>query len=173
MIVSAIAAIAKNRVIGRDNQIPWYLPADLKWFKAKTLGHHVLMGRSTFESMGRPLPKRTNIVVTRNPFFIATGCLVVHSIEEGLAVAASQGEEEIFIIGGGQIYVKSMPFWDRIYLTEVDASPEGSVLFPAIDPQVWEERFREHHLPDEKNELAYTFRLLERRRATKHFKEHR
>jgi dihydrofolate reductase len=163
MIISAIAAVAKNGVIGKGNQIPWYLPADLQYFKKKTLHHHVLMGRNSFESIGRPLPKRTNVIITRDPFFVATGCIVVHHIEEALSLAQENGETEAFIIGGGQIYQQSQGYWDRVYLTEVDVEVEGDVFFPALDFEAWKETFRESHLPDEKNSLKYTFRILERK----------
>ena len=128
MLISTIVATAQNNVIGKDNQIPWYLPADLQYFKKITLNHHIIMGRNCFESIGRPLPKRTNVVVTRNPFFIATGCVVTHSIEEALRLAEKNGEEEVFIIGGGEIYQQSVEFWDRIYWTEVALNTEGDVF---------------------------------------------
>jgi dihydrofolate reductase len=162
MIVSAILAMSKNRVIGANNEIPWYLPADFAYFKRTTMGHHILMGRLTFLSLGRPLPKRTNIVVTRNPFFTASGCLVVHSVEEGLALAQDAGETEVFIIGGGQIYRESMPYWDRLYLTEVDAEIEGDTFFPELDDSEWRLVRSEAHPADDKNEYPYTFKLLER-----------
>ncbi|RMG82437.1 MAG: dihydrofolate reductase, partial [Bacteroidetes bacterium] len=139
MIISTIVATAKNNVIGKDNQIPWYLPADLRYFKKMTLNHHIIMGRNCYESIGRPLPKRTNIIVTRNPFFIASGCLIAHSVEEALELARENGEAEAFIIGGGQIYEQSRHLWDKIYLTEVDVEVEGDVFFPEIDPAQWEE----------------------------------
>jgi len=163
MIVSAIVATAKNNIIGKDNDIPWYLPADLKYFKKTTLHHHIIMGRNSFESIGRPLPKRTNIVVTRNPFYVATGCIVVHSIEEGLEIAQNNEETEAFIIGGAQIYKQSMDLWDRLYLTEVDLEVEGDTAFPELDPSAWKEVSREAHAADEKNEHDYVFRVLERR----------
>lgn len=162
MIVSAIAAVARNGVIGKDNQIPWYLPADLAWFKRTTLRHHVVMGRKSFESIGRPLPKRVNIVVTRNPFYIADGILTFPSVEDALATARAHGETETFIIGGGEIYRQSMVYWDRIYLTEVDIEPEGDAFFPEIDPDTWREVSVERHAPDEKNACAYAFRILEK-----------
>jgi dihydrofolate reductase len=163
MIVSAIAAAARNNVIGKDNQIPWYLPADLVYFKRATLGHHIIMGRNSFHSIGRPLPKRTNIVITRDPFFTASGVLVAHSVEEALGMAFDAGETEAFIIGGGVIYRESMDLWDRIYLTEVDLTVDGDVFFPEIDPTEWNEISRESHPADEKNEWGYTFRVLERK----------
>jgi dihydrofolate reductase len=162
MLISAIVATAKNNVIGKNNQIPWYLPADLAWFKRTTMGHHIIMGRNSFHSIGRPLPKRTNIVVTRDPFFQADGVLVAHSVEEALGMAYDNGETEAFIIGCGAIYRETADLWDKLYLTEVDLEAEGDVLFPAIEPEVWQETWREHHGPDEKNEWAYTFRILER-----------
>lgn len=162
MIVSAIVATARNKVIGKDNQIPWYLPADLAYFKRTTLDHHVLMGRNSFRSIGRPLPKRTNIVITRDPFFKADGVQVAHSVEEALGMAYDNGETEAFIIGGGEIYRDSMDLWDKVYLTEVDMEVEGDVFFPVLDPAEWRETWRETHVPDAKNEWAYTFRILER-----------
>lgn len=162
MLISAIVAVAKNNVIGKDNQIPWYLPADLSYFKRTTLGHHIIMGRNSFRSIGRPLPKRTNIVVTRDPFFTAEGVLVAHSVEEALGMAYDNEETEVFIIGGGAIYRDSMDLWDKLYLTEVDIEPEGDVFFPEIDPSEWRETWREEHPADEKNEHGYTFLLLER-----------
>lgn len=162
MIVSAIVAVAKNNVIGKDNQIPWYLPADLSWFKRTTLGHHILMGRNCFRSIGRPLPKRTNIVITRDPFFTADGVLVAHSIEEALGMAYDAGETEAFIIGGGEIYRDSADLWDKLYLTEVELETEGDVFFPAMEPSEWQEIWRESHTVDEKNEYPYVFSILER-----------
>jgi dihydrofolate reductase len=162
MIISTIVAVAKNGVIGHEQQIPWYLPADLKYFKQKTLNHWIIMGRKCFESIGRPLPKRTNVVITRNPFFVGTGVLTVHSIQEALHKARLQGEKEVFIIGGGEIYRQTQSFWDKIYLTEVDIEPEGEVFFPKIIEKEWKTTFQETHEPDDKNEFRYTFKILER-----------
>ena len=167
MTVSAIVAVAKNNVIGVNNDIPWYLPADLKYFKRKTLDHHIIMGRKSYESIGRPLPKRTNVIVTRDPFYIASNCLVVHSVEEGLKLALDNNEEEAFIIGGGEIYRLAMPFVDRLYLTEVDLEVEGAVYFPEIDFSEWELISEEAHEPDEKNKMGYVFKLLERKNREK------
>lgn len=163
MIVSAIVAISRNRVIGSDNQIPWYLPADMAFFKRTTMGHFVIMGRLTFLSMGRPLPKRSNVVVTRDLFFTATGCLIAHSLEEALSLAQEAGETEAFIIGGGQIYRESMEYLDRIYLTEVDVAVEGDVFFPELKENEWEVIRSESHPADEKNDFPFTFKTLERR----------
>ncbi len=163
MTISAIVATAKNNVIGQDNNIPWYLPADLKYFKKTTLGHHIIMGRKSFVSIGRPLPKRTNIVITRDPFFMASGCIVSHSLNEALKLAKENGEEEVFIIGGGQIYEMCLPLLNKIYLTKVDVEVMGDIHFPEIKSDEWEEVSNEPHLPDEKNEHAYTFLVLERK----------
>lgn len=163
MIVSAIVAISRNRVIGSDNQIPWYLPADMAFFKRTTMGHFVIMGRLTFLSMGRPLPKRSNVVVTHDLFFTATGCLIAHSLEEALSLAQEAGETEAFIIGGGQIYRESMEYLDRIYLTEVDVAVEGDVFFPELKENEWEVIRSESHPADEKNDFPFTFKTLERR----------
>lgn len=162
MIISAIVATAKNNVIGKDNQIPWYLPADLSYFKKTTLEHFIIMGRNCFHSIGRPLPKRSNIVVTRDPFFTAEGVLVAHSVEEALGMAFDGGEDEVFVIGGGEIYRETADLWDRIYLTEVDLEVEGNIFFPETNLAEWREIWSERHPPDEKNEWAYTFRVLER-----------
>ena len=163
MIVSAIVAVGRNNVIGKDNEIPWYLPADLKYFKRRTLNHHIIMGRKSFESIGRPLPKRTNIVITRNPFFVASNCLVAPSIEEALSIAFDNGEAEAFIIGGGEIYRQSMPLWDRVYLTRVEVEVEnGEVFFPELPEKAWRLVSSEPHEPDEKNALHYTFEVYER-----------
>lgn len=162
MTISAIIAMSKNRVIGKDNQIPWHLSADLKYFKRTTLHHHIIMGRKTFLSIGNPLPKRTNIVLTRNPFFIASNVLVATSIEDGLQLARDNGEEEAFIIGGGEIYRQSMPYLDKIYLTLIDVEVEGDVFFPELDETQWKLISEEAHDADEKNEYNYSFLVYER-----------
>jgi dihydrofolate reductase len=163
MLISAIVATDRRNVIGKDNEIPWYLPADLAYFKRTTLDHHIIMGRGTFRSIGRPLPKRTNIVITRDPYFTSDGVLVAHSVEEALGLAFDNGETEAFIIGGGQLFRETADRWDRLYLTEVDLEVEGGdTFFPEIDPAEWREIRRETHAPDVKNNWAYTFRVLER-----------
>lgn len=163
MIISTIVAVAKNNIIGRDNDIPWYLPADLKYFKKTTLNHHIIMGRKCFESIGRPLPKRTNVIITRNPFFIASNALVTNSVEEALTIAKNNGETEAFIIGGGQIYDMTKNYWDRIYLTEVDLEVDGDIYFPSLDMKEWKLIFEEAHKADEKNEHDYVFKIFERK----------
>ncbi len=162
MIVNAIVAVAKNNVMGKDGDIPWYLPADLKYFKATTLNHHIIMGRKTFESIGRPLPKRTNVVITRQMYYTASSCIICHSVEEALEKAHDNGEEEVFIIGGAEIYKATMPYWDRLYLTEVDADIEGDTYFPNIDETEWKVVVNDPHQADEKNEYDYTFKILEK-----------
>ncbi len=162
MIVSAILAMSKNRVIGKDNQIPWHLSGDLKYFKKTTLNHHIIMGRKTFLSIGKPLPKRTNIVLTRNPYFVASNVLVASSVQQALELAEDNGENEVFIIGGGEIYLQSMPFWDRVYLTLVEAEVEGDVFFPEIDDKEWKLVSEEKHRADVKNDYDYSFLIYER-----------
>lgn len=164
MLISCIVARSKNNVIGKDNEIPWYLPADLQYFKKITLGHHVLMGRNCYVSIGRPLPKRTNVIITRDPFFISSNCLVARSIDEALSMAYENGETEAFIIGGGQIYEQTRDLWDRLYLTEVDIETEGDVFFPDTDLQNdWQLISESMHERDEKNEFNYIFWVYERK----------
>lgn len=162
MIVSAIVAMAKNRVIGRNNEIPWYLPEDFKWFKKQTLNHCIIMGRKCFESIGRPLPKRTNIIISRDVFYIAAGCIVVHSLAEALEIAKRESETEAFIIGGGEIYSQSIHMLHRLYITDVDLDTDGDVFFPEFDEKEWKLVFEENHSRDEKNEYDFRFRILEK-----------
>ena len=162
MRISAIAAMSANRVIGKDNQIPWYLPADLKFFKRTTLGHHVIMGRKNYVSIGRPLPGRINILITRNPFFISSGCTITHSLEEALTVAHTAGEQEVFILGGGEVYQLALPFIERIYLTTIDLFVEGDVYFPELNPEHWIITSEERFLPDPKNTYSFMIQVLDR-----------
>lgn len=165
MIISAIVAASKNGVIGKGNDIPWYLSADLKYFKRQTLRHHIIMGRKTFQSIGKPLPKRTNVVITRDPFFIASNCLIANSLEKALAIALDNSEEEVFIIGGGQIYELSFPYLDRIYYTAVNVEiSDGEVFFPEINPEEWILVSEDPHRADEKNEYDYNFKIFERKK---------
>jgi len=166
MNISCIVAVANNNVIGKDNDIPWYLPADLKYFKKVTLGHHILMGRNCYESIGRPLPKRTNVIITRDPYFIASNCLITHSIQEALEVAYDNGEKDVMIIGGGTIYQQTQDLWDTLYVTEVDLNVDGDVFFPKINKDDWKLIESDAHLPDEKNEYPYVFKKYERRRTS-------
>lgn len=163
MKISCIVATAKNNVIGKDNDIPWYLPADLKYFKKITTGHPILMGRKCYTSIGRPLPKRTNIIITRDAFFITSNCVVCHSIESGIEAAYEEGADELFIIGGGTIYEQTVDLWDKLYLTEVDLEVNGDVFFPKLKMDQWQLLSEAPHKPDEKNKYAYTFKVYERR----------
>ena len=158
MIVSSIVAVSKNRVIGKENGMPWHLPKDMRFFKRTTLNHHVIMGRKNFEAMGNPLPKRTNIILTRDPYYISSSSLVVHSIEEALTIAFDNGEEEVFIIGGGEIYKDSMDYWDRLYSTEIDQDVEGDVFFTDPDYDEWDLVSEKNHEKDEEN--PFDFSLL-------------
>jgi dihydrofolate reductase len=152
--------MAENRVIGVDNSLPWRLPADLRHFRRLTTGHHVIMGRRNYESIGKPLPDRTNIVVTRNPSYRAPGCLVMHSLEA--ALASAQNDPEIFVIGGADIYRQALDRADRLYLTLVHAQVKGDTYFPSIDEKQWQEISRERHELDEKNPHACTFLVYDR-----------
>ncbi len=160
MVLSIIVAAAENNVIGRDNGLVWRLSADLKRFKALTTGHTILMGRKTYESVGKALPNRRNIVISRNPDYKAEGCEVVRSVEEALEL--TKGENEVFVTGGGTIYKELWGKADRLYLTVVHQECEGDTLIPSVDPNQWKEVFREAHEADEKNEFDYTFINYER-----------
>jgi dihydrofolate reductase len=161
MIVSMIAALARNGVIGRDNGLPWRLPSDLKRFKSITMGKPIVMGRRTHESIGRPLPGRHNIVVTRNPGYLSEGCTVVHSVDEALETAA--GSEEVVIIGGAELYGQLLPRADRLYLTFIDQEFSGDTYFPKFDMSQWDEVLNEPVEPAENVPLSYRFVILERR----------
>ncbi|MEM6298886.1 MAG: dihydrofolate reductase, partial [Bacteroidota bacterium] len=145
MKISLIVAQSQNRVIGRDNDLPWRLPTDLKRFKRLTLNHFILMGRKTFDSIGKPLPKRTSVVISRNPDLKIEGAVVENSLEAALQRAREAGEEEVFIIGGAEIFKLALPLADTLYLTQVEAEVEGDVLFPELNPANWEETLRETH----------------------------
>jgi len=160
-IVALIAAMDRNRLIGRDNTLPWHLPEDLRHFKATTLGKPVVMGRKTWESLGRPLPGRRNIVVSRNPDYPLQGAELAPSLDAALARAA--GDDETFVIGGADLYRQALPLAQRLYLTEIDAEHEGDAWFPAIPAGEWQESTRERHVSA--GGLAYAFVLYERRRA--------
>jgi len=150
--------MATNRVIGLNNQLPWHLPADLKHFKNVTQGHAVLMGRKTHESIGKPLPNRKNIILTRNPHYQASGCLIVNSLEEAIHLT----DKELFIIGGAEIYRAFLPQVEQLYLTLVHQEFEGDAFFPEIDWTEWKEVEREDFSKDEKNECDYSFLKLQR-----------
>lgn len=158
--VSLIAALAQNRVIGIENRLPWKLPEDLAHFKALTLGHPILMGRKTFESLGRPLPGRRNIVITRNVDYQPVGCETVMSIPE--AIDLCQQTEEIFFIGGAALYKQVLPLADRLYLTEVQTEAAGDAWFPEFDRSLFSETSRESHLGEKGDALHFDFVVYER-----------
>ncbi|MEH8121230.1 type 3 dihydrofolate reductase [Aeromonas veronii] len=163
MKISMIAAMAHDRVIGKDNQMPWHLPADLAHFKRVTLGKPVLMGRKTFESIGRPLPGRRNLVISRNPDYQAEGIEVVGSVESALALLAGSSVEELMVIGGGHLYAEMLPSADCLYLTRIDLAVEGDTRFPAFDDGQWQRVDCESHPADEKNPHPYSFETWLRR----------
>ena len=163
MIISAIVAMNPDGLIGDQNKIPWHLPADLKYFKKITLGHHILMGRKCFDSIGKSLPGRKNIVVTKNPTFIVTDCISTNSIEEGILIAQQNKEEEMFILGGGEIYRQSMHLVNKLYLTMVQFNGSGDVFFPQIDYDEWSLISDEKHTSDDKNNYDYSFLIYKRK----------
>lgn len=164
--LALIVAAAENGVIGRDNALPWRLPEDMRYFKRVTMGKPVVMGRKTFESIGKPLPGRTNIVITRNGAYQAAGVSVVLSLAEALAlaqdVAGQDGVDEIVVIGGAEIYRATLPAAARLYMTEVHASVEGDAVLPAIDWSQWLEVSRERHPAQAPNPYDYSFVCYER-----------
>jgi dihydrofolate reductase len=165
MIISLIAAVSKNHAIGKNNDLPWHLPDDMKYFMQTTKEHYVIMGRKNYESIPekfRPLPNRTNIVVTRTKDFNAPNCLVVNSIEEGLALAKQANQNEIFIIGGSEIYALGLPMAERLYLTEIDAIIDGDTYFPEINKSEWREVSRKHHEADSRHAYAFDFVIYEK-----------
>lgn len=167
MIVSAIAAVSENGIIGRKGDLPWHLPDDMKFFQRTTMGHHVITGRKNWETIPlryRPLKGRPNIVVTRDAHYKAPGAVVVTSIAEALALAKHEGETEAFIIGGGEIYKAALEtgLVDRLYITRVHANIEGDTRFPKIDANAWTEVWSEDHLADERHAYAFSFTRLQR-----------
>ncbi len=166
MEVSIIVAVDKNNCIGKGNEIPWHLPADLKYFKEVTTPNHVIMGRKCFESIPekfRPLPNRVNIVITRQEHYKAKGAIVVHSLEEAFVIAEMNGEEEAFVIGGGEIYKLAMSKASALYVTRVETEVEdGEIYFPEIDFANWQLVFSDKHQKDEKNKFDYTFEIYDR-----------
>jgi len=166
MILSLIAALSQNRVIGKNNDLPWRLPDDMKFFMQTTSGHHVIMGRKNYDSLSdkfKPLPNRVNIVVTHQKNFSAPGCRVVNSIKEGIGIAKKNGEKEAFVIGGAEIYKLTLPHADRLYLTEIHAQIEGDTYFPEFDKNTWKEVSRQPHPTDEKHAYAFDFVIYERK----------
>ena len=163
MIISIIAAMDRKRGIGVDNKLPWRLSADLKRFRELTMGHHIIVGRKTFESIGRPLPGRRMIVVTRDVNYKAEGCDVVHSVEDAIKLAREGGESEVFICGGAEIYAQTIEIVDRMYLTFVDAEVAADTFFPEFDEREWNERESSYQPADDRNQYPFTFQLMIRK----------
>lgn len=161
--LSIIVATSRNGVIGKDNRLPWHLPADLKRFKELTMGHAIVMGRRTHESIGRLLPGRRSVIVTRNPHYRVEGATMAASLEA--ALDATRSDTEVFVIGGEQIFRLALPLAERIYLTTVEADVEGDTFMPAIDPASWRVTRRESHPAAEPESLAWRFEILERASA--------
>ena len=162
MLISLIVAMANHRVIGRSNAMPWHMPADLRHFKAVTLGKPVVMGRRTFESIGRPLPGRRNLVISRNPEWQAAGVEVAPTLDAALALLADY--DEVMIIGGGQLYAEALPRADRLYLTHIELAVEGDTFFPDYQRYRWQQIEQSSHPADDKNPHAYRFETLQRQR---------
>ena len=160
MIISIIAAMSENRVIGQHNRLPWHLPADLKLFKRLTMGKPVLMGRKTFESIGRPLAGRTNVIISRNPRFKADNCIVAHSLEE--AIGAVKTSDELMVIGGASFYEQALPLADRMYLTMIHSTFPGDAFFPKYKKEEWREIERSDHGASDANPYSYSFIVMQR-----------
>ncbi len=161
--ISIIVAMARNRVIGARNAIPWHLPGELKMFKAITMGHHIIMGRNTWESIGRLLPGRTTVIVTRQRDFRVAGAIIADSLDA--ALAACGADDEVFIIGGAQLYAAALPIADRIYLTQVDAEVAGDTLMPQFDLSQWRVCSAQSFSADDKNPYAYRLTVYDRVKA--------
>lgn len=162
-MITIIAAIAKNNALGKNNDLIWHLPKDLKRFKKLTTGYYILMGRNTFESIGKPLPNRTSVIITRNENYFKDGCLIAHSLEEALQM--SPKNEEVFIIGGAQIYKEALQknIATALEITLVHHEFDADVFFPEIDKNIWEETKREDFKADEKNKFNYSFIRFEKK----------
>jgi dihydrofolate reductase len=167
MIISIIVAVASNNVIGKNNTLPWHLPADMKYFKETTSGHCVITGRKNYESIPekfRPLQGRTNIVITRNKELRYDGVIMVHSLQEAIAEAMKKNETEVFIIGGGEIFKEAVSLADKIYLTRIHHTIDGDIFFPEINPDTWIEANRTDRMADEKNKYNYSFLVYTRKK---------
>lgn len=166
MIVSLIVAMDRKRGIGIKGRLPWRLSADLKRFRELTMGHHLIVGRKTYESIGKPLPGRQMIIVTRDHHYQATGGFVAHSLKEALALAEARGESEVFIGGGAEIYAPALALADRLYLTAVAAEVAADTFFPPFDEAEWRAVEQLDQPADEKNQYPFTFKVLLRQRST-------
>jgi len=167
MNISLIWGMDQHRLMGCNNALPWHLPADMQWFRQHTLGKPILMGRKTYESIGRPLPKRLNLILTRQQGLIIEGCTVVHSLDEAKAAAKHDGVDgkvidEIMVMGGAEIYTMLLPYAKRLYITHIDAVFEGDTWFPALNLSLWTLIHQESHNPDESNKYAYRFEIWQR-----------
>lgn len=162
MLISMIAAVARNYVIGNGNELPWEMPADMRYFMATTRGHHVIMGRKSYEDIGKPLRDRTNIIVSRRQNYLIEGAFVVNSLENALGFAAERGEDEAFIIGGEQLFRLGLSVAHRLYITWIDINAHGDTFFPQFNSQQWRETKREDYPPDTENLYSYSFTVLER-----------
>lgn len=162
MLVSMIVAMDDQGGIAKGGRLPWHLSTDLIRFKSLTMGHHLVMGRKTYESIGSPLAGRVNVVVTRSRNYDCPGCLVAHSLDEALDLAWQAGEQEVFVIGGGEIYTQALPLTQRIYLTRVAVEVGADIFFPTLDPGEWVEVSRESYGASEHDEYGHTFAILER-----------
>jgi dihydrofolate reductase len=163
VIISLIVAMDRNRAIGVSGSLPWHLPADLKRFRELTTGHHLLVGRKTYVSIGRPLPERTMIVITHDPDFQAPGCKVAHSVSDGIELARASGEAELFVGGGAQIYAQCLDLAERIYLTLVDTDCQADTFFPELNQGHWREEVVGRHEADDRNQFPMTFKIATRK----------
>lgn len=160
-MITVIAAVAENNALGKENQLLWHLPDDFKRFKTLTSGHYIIMGRKTFESFPKPLPNRTHVIISRQANYQPEGCIVVNSLEQAIAVCPKT--EEVFIIGGGEIYRQSIAVADKLDLTKVHATFEADTHFPEIDLSQWQLVFEEYHPKDERHDFAFTFQTYSRK----------
>jgi dihydrofolate reductase len=166
MIISLVAAVATNRVIGKDNDLPWRLPDDMKFFMETTIDHFVIMGRKSYEALPpkfKPLPNRVNIIITRQADYAADDCIIAGTIEEALADAETNAQQEVFIIGGGNIFAQAIPLADKLYLTEVKASIDGDTFWPEYDQSQWQEVSRQHHDIDDRHNYEFDFVVYDRK----------
>jgi dihydrofolate reductase len=166
MRLSLIVAVSDNGIIGRENDLPWHLPRDLKQFKKLTMGHHLLLGRKTFEAIGRPLPGRTMVVLTRGRTSLPEKVIRAGSLDDAIDIARGNGETEAFVAGGAEIYRHALPRTERIYLTRVHCEVDGDAKFPELDPATWVERARAHYPVSEENSVPVTFLVFERASET-------
>lgn len=163
MIISQIVAVSLNKVIGKNNALPWKMPTDMAYFKKTTWGHHIITGRKNYEAEGKALPGRVNIVLTHNFDYKIPDGIVVHRFDDAIAIASQVDEEELFVVGGAEIYKLSIPFTDRIYLTRIHAVIEGDTFYPEPDWNEWELISKESHMKDEQNPYDFDFIIYERR----------